>query len=303
MNADDLSRLAPGAALPTLLAMCRAQAARRRPADVFAQYLRDGFVEPAPLDQRLVHRLDGYALDAASAFEAMLLSPVAPLGVCSTIAPTSQDRTLSALRGTEVVSDPTNVLALECARRLKADPGSTVRLCTVHQVLRAQALPPVKGFTRHFRLFALASAGRGRADDGFEIEAVVEHVSVFDRLFDAVAAIGCAVRGREARVMTHPGADTLGHRVASALSTALPHVKVVRAPFEAAYYDGLRVLFGAEAPEKGWIPLADTGRFDWAARLTANRKQRFVASGTGTQLLPLLFGGRKPAPDAGRAAI
>jgi hypothetical protein len=117
------------------------------------------------LDQRTVHRLDGLALEAADQFEALQLSPVAPLGSCSVVAPTSQDRTLSSVRGTEVVSDPTNVLALECVRRLPEQPASHVHLCTIHQVLRVHALPPNTGFSRHFRLFALAG-GRSRPRRG-----------------------------------------------------------------------------------------------------------------------------------------
>ena len=89
------------------------QAGRRRPADLLAQYRRDGFVAPSGLDQRLVNTLDRLALEAAEGYDAVLLSPVAPLGVNSVVAPTSQDRTVTTTRGSEVVSDPTNVLALE----------------------------------------------------------------------------------------------------------------------------------------------------------------------------------------------
>jgi hypothetical protein len=125
-----------------------------------AQLDRDAFVAPSALDQRTSHALDGIALEAAREFEALLLSPVVPLGTCSRLAPTSQDRTLSAARGLEVVSDPTNVLALDCARRLARDPRADLRLAKVHQVLRAQALPPKRGFARHLRMLALAEAAR-----------------------------------------------------------------------------------------------------------------------------------------------
>src|ERR1700759_66093 len=105
---------------PWLMELVRRQAARKRPSDVLAQFRRDGFVMPSMLDQRLAHQLDGLALEAAAAYEAVLLSPVAPLACCSAIAPGSQDRIVSTLRGTEVVSDPTNVMALLCSERLGA---------------------------------------------------------------------------------------------------------------------------------------------------------------------------------------
>jgi hypothetical protein len=278
----------PSEATPFLLELARAQAARRRPADLAAQWARDSFVASSPLDQRTVHALDGIALEAASAFEAVQLSPVAPLGVCSAIAPTSQDRTLSASRGTEVVSDPTNVLALECARRLRVDPSAHPRLCTVHQTLRAQALPPVPGFTQHFRLFAFVQAGRGRAEDGFEVAAVVEHLRVMDALFDAATALGYRVAGRAVRVLT--AERPLRARVATAIRGALPHVELTEGDLESPYYQGLRVLFDVRSPDGELRPLGDTGRFDWVARLASNEKLRFIASGVGIQLFPLLFG-------------
>jgi hypothetical protein len=251
-------------------------------------------VRPSVLDQRLAHRLDGLALDAAAGFEAVLLSPVAPLGVCSALAPTSQDRTLSAVRGTEVVSDPTNVLALECARRLAQDPRADVRLCTVHQVVRAQPLPPGEGFSRHFRLFALVEAGPARADDGFEVAAVERQIGVFDRLFDACAALGCSFPRRRAIVRTTERRDVLGARIAERLRVALPRVEISREPLDRSYYDGLRVAFGADTVRGEFSPIGDLGAFDWVAGLSSNRRLRFVAGGFGLQLVPLLFGAKVP---------
>ena len=106
-----------------LLAFARAAADSRRPVDLLAQWATDATVRPAQLDQRTSTAYDSLALEAAADYEALLLSPVAPIGTSSAVAPTSQDRTLSTIRGTEVVSDPTNVLALECARRLRVAPA------------------------------------------------------------------------------------------------------------------------------------------------------------------------------------
>ena len=70
----------------------------------------------------------------------------------------SQNKVLATVRGSEVVSDPTNVMALECARRLRRDRATVVRLATSHRCIRAQTIPPGRGFTANFRLFCLASA-------------------------------------------------------------------------------------------------------------------------------------------------
>ncbi|UJR79910.1 hypothetical protein [Sandaracinus amylolyticus] len=286
----DLLASSPSETTPFLLELARAQASRRTPRDLLVQRERDGFVQPSALDMRLANRLDAIALDAAPDYEALLLSPVAPLGVCSVVAPTSQDRTISASRATEVVSDPTNVLALECARRLAKEPRADVRLCTVHQTLRAQPHPKLPGFSPHFRLFAMVEAGAARADDGFEVDAFERSVRTIDRLFDASSALGCAMPARRAIVRATPEREVMARRVIERLEGALPHVEIVREPLEHAYYDGLRVLFGARTATGATPPLADVGRFDWMAKLTSNRKMRFVATGLGIQLLPMLFG-------------
>ncbi len=279
----------PSETAPFLLELARRQASKRGPRELLRQQAKDGFVAPSALDLRTAHALDGIALAAAHEFEAVLLSPVAPLGSCSSIAPTSQDRTLTATRGLEVVSDPTNVLALECARRLGADPRTDVRLTTVHQVLRAQALPPKAGFSRHFRLFALAEAGPGRAEDGFEVDAFARHLAVLDRVFEASEALGCSVPARRAVLFHDERRSTAAARVRERLISDLPRIELRVERFESPYYAGLRVLFGGSDPEGNWVPLADTGAFDWVARLGSNARLRLVASGLGLQLLPLLF--------------
>ncbi|MGW9167930.1 hypothetical protein [Agromyces sp. NPDC055658] len=273
-----------------LLRLLRGQAARRRPGDLLRQYRDDGFVAPGPIDQRLVTALDRLALDSAPFAEALLLSPVAPLGTNSVVAPSSQDRTVSTIRTTEVVSDPTNVLALECATRLGGS-HAPVHLATVHQTMRAQSLTGgTPSHSRHFRLFALAAAGRALPDDGFEVDAVGRQLGVFDRFFDACAAeLGLAFPGRRAVIRTAPDASALGERIRDHLAARMPHVETTGESLESNYYDGLRVGFGAHDPAGDFVEIADLGRFDWVARLRDDRRLRFVASGLGIQLVPLLF--------------
>jgi hypothetical protein len=274
---------------PMWLEVARRQAARRDPKDLLDQYERDRFVKPSSIDQRLSSELDALILAAASEYEALLLSPVAPLGVCSSLAPTSQDRTISAVRNLEVVSDTTNVMALECARRLRAKKTETVRLCTVHQVVRAQPVPDRPGHSQHFRLFAMAEAGPGQPNDGFEVDAIVRQLCILNRFFDLAERVGYDFPRRRAVILASTARNLLGERAESALLAAMPHLAVTRNSFESAYYLGVRVQFGAEARTGDFVPIGDLGVFDWVARLTANRKRRFVASGLGIQLLPLLF--------------
>jgi hypothetical protein len=63
-----------------LLGVAEQRAAQRSAAQVLRQWEKDRFVCPAYIDQRTLNQLDSHLLAAASAFEALELSPLAPLG-------------------------------------------------------------------------------------------------------------------------------------------------------------------------------------------------------------------------------
>jgi hypothetical protein len=279
-------RALPGAALWSfLLELFADRAAARTPDEVLRQFERDGFVRPAAIEQRRLVALDGHLLTAAAAFEAIELSPVAPLGACSSVGPTSQHKIVSALRGTEVVSDPTNVLALECARRLRADPAAVVRLATCHRCVRAQAVPKQPGFAPHFRIFCLVSGGRERADHAFSVAALVEHIATHLRAFDELERHGYALPDRRLTVLATPRRAALADRVVAAVAG----VPIERTVLEHAYYDGLRFQISARSGDGDAVPLVDGGLFDWLGRLTSNRRLAMIASGMGSQLVALRF--------------
>jgi hypothetical protein len=252
---------------------------------VLAQYLRDPFCAPAEIDLRTSLAVDGHLLAAAGNFEALDLSPVAPLGVSSTIAETGQNRVLSALRMTEVVSDPTNVLALECARRLRADQGSPVHLATCQRVLRAQPVPRLPGYSQHFRIFVLASGGREAREHAFTVQTVVMHVHTMLRALDRLEHHGYTFGQRRMELLATPERRAVGDRIAESLEVA-----VTRKPLDHAYYSGgLRYQIWTTAPDGSELPLIDGGAFDWLTSLAANRRAVFIASGAGAQLIPWRF--------------
>jgi len=264
-----------------LLALAEARAAARRPADLLAQWQRDRFVAPCPVDARTLRRVELALFDAAAGFEAVELSPLAPLGSCSVLAPVSQKRVVGTLRSTEVVADPTNVLALLAAERLRRDPQAELRLAAAQRCVRAQAVPQRPGFQAHFALFCLASAGHERAAHGFVVQAVVEQVGI---LVDALARL---MPGRRftLRLLATPECEHVAGRIADELARrdAMPAVR--HEALQSPYYAGLRFMLDAAGEEHERWPLADGGVFDWLQQLAANRKLRFVACGMGTQLI------------------
>jgi hypothetical protein len=267
-----------------LLDVMQRRAAERTPSDLARQWARDRFVQPAYIDQRTLVALDGHLLAAAHQFEAIELSPLAPLGAASVVGPTSQNKIVSALRGTEVVSDPTNVFALECARRLRANPAQLVRLATCHRCVRAQQAPKLPGYAQHFRIFCLATAGRESQDHAVLVGALTEHITTHLAALDRLEQHGYKFNGRRVRILATADRAALADRIASACGP-----QAEREPLDHSYYGGLRFMINVRARDGADIPLIDGGTFDWVGKLAANHRLVFVASGMGAQLVAYLF--------------
>ncbi|MEJ1960297.1 MAG: hypothetical protein WDO56_01555 [Gammaproteobacteria bacterium] len=270
-----------------LMGMLETRASSRTPASLRQQWEQDRFVQPCAVDQRSLLQLDQHLFAAAADFEAVELSPVAPLGVCASIALASQNKIVSTARGTEVVSDPTNVLALECARRLREDGKQTVRLATSHRCVRAQAVPKQPGFAAHFRIFCLASAGHERANRELTSSALAQHINTHLAALARLDRNGYSIGGRSVRILSMERNAELASRVASEVRDA----EVEHQVLDHAYYDGIRFMIDVQAPGGAKIPLIDGGAFDWLRKLSSNEKMVFVASGMGSQVVAYLFGG------------
>jgi hypothetical protein len=268
-----------------LLDVLEQRAVERTPARLMQQWEHDRFVTPSYIDQRTQLALDGHLFEAAKQFDAIELSPVAPLAVASAVALTSQNRVVSTARGTEVVSDPTNVLALECARRLRVGGVGTIRLATSHRCVRAQQVPNIPGFAAHFRMFCLTTAGHETKDQAFTVESFVEHVRTHWSALDLLERHGYRFEDRAVTLLATPERSPLADRITAVLSP----IEVRREPLTRAYYDGLRFMISARSKSGDDIPLIDGGTFDWVAKLASNRKLVFVASAIGSQLAAYAF--------------
>jgi hypothetical protein len=279
--------LAPNELWSLLLDVSAARAKQRTSGSLREQWDKDRFVAPSYVDQRKQLEIDRLLLDVATGFEALELSPVAPLGVCTSVAPGSQNRIVATMRGTEVVSDPTNVLALESAKRLRRDPKGVVRLATNHRCVRAQALPKGPGFAAHFKLFCLTTAGHETANHGLLVGALIEHIRFHLDAFARLDDLGFELGQSRVRLLSTPARAHLADRIAE----AIPTVKMERQSLEQTYYHGLRFMIGATAKNGDEIALSDGGAFDWLERLMSNRRMAFVASAIGSQRIAAVFAG------------
>jgi hypothetical protein len=183
LSASDLRSL--------MMEVYRTRAADVKVAAIQAQAARDPLMAPSTASARDLMAFDSMAFQAAAEFVAVDLSPVCPFSATSTLGGTSQNNVVTAIRNAEALGDSTIALALEAGRRRSSE--GLVRLCASHRVIRLQPFD-VPGYSPHFRLFALVTAGRDTGSFRFEAEHLLEHVRVYLRLFRMLTAAGFALQ-------------------------------------------------------------------------------------------------------------
>ena len=291
-----------------MLYVQRRRSSLRTPPDLYNQFARQAMVQPSTADARALGEIDRAAFAAAHAFEAIELSPVAPVGLNVILGAIDQNNSLATLRGGEVLADPTTVMALECARRRKADPSATVRLCTSARMMRLQPFDR-PGYSPHFRLFALVTAGRDRGNDDFQTDALAEQLRFYLDWIAGLTHAGFAFADVELAIADTEQcrARVAGEPVPERALTRLRHVETrvfppLRRDFPSVtlrlepdrvhainYYDGLCLHLNVTDPTGERYPLADGGFTDWTRRLAGNGKERLLVSGAGSELIAKRF--------------
>ena len=292
LSASDLQSL--------LIEVYRRRAENLAPRNLVEQYGRDLFVQPSAASPRALLEFDRLAYSLLPVgFEPAELSPLAPLGSCSAVSPLSQNMAIATIRNTEVCSDSTNVLALECARRRRqlqqSDPRSAkrIRLCASHRLVRPQRFD-APGTFQHFRIFSLCSAGRDEGSFSFETDVLVEQIGFYLRLFDESGQLGYRIEDRRVSITAwNPRRlDTLQANVVAALGRTYPSLNV---EFDQARQSGqgyyVEVGFQIHARDRaghGYL-LVDGGFTTWTQQLLSNRKERLLISGLGSERLIACF--------------
>jgi hypothetical protein len=271
-----------------LIEVFRRRAAARTPADLLADHASNRFARPSAADPRALLRFDLAAYEALPpGFESLELSPVCPLGTSSVLATVNQDKALPSIRSVEVLSDATNVLALECATRRRgllrkdAKSAQVVALAASHRHLRTPPPPELPGFRAHFKLFALCSAGRDLAGQRFHGSALATHLDFYARLLLEFLGPGVPIRV----ALTDLGAEEpraeLERTLLAPLRQAHPRVTFEfdqsRASGHGYYIDFCFKLYAND------LELGDGGAVDWTRKLLSNAKERLVISGISSE--------------------
>ena len=277
--------LSPADLTAVLLEVAKRRAAAVSPTSVLRQYGRDRFVRPVQVDARRLLAVQAAALDAVDPpFEPMILSPLVPFGASAALGGVSQNRTVSTLRNSEVLSDPTVALALEAAmrRRESTSPDDLVRLACVERVVRAQTFDGPRSFA-HFSLLGLVSTGRDTGSHRFESMAARDHISAL-----VVAARAVGLDQVEVGVTDFSGThgdvvdDLCARRPAGATAEPDPDRAAGR-----GYYPSICFTLSVEiAGER--VELGDGGLVDWIQPLVGSKKERLMTSGLSLERIAAL---------------
>lgn len=291
-----------------LLEVYRLSAARKDAPALLSEYEANRFARASAASPLRLLEWDRVALaQLPPECEAIELSPLCPLGTCSVVAGASQDWSVPTARNTEVVSDSTNVLALEAALRrrrlLRGDPRSqqAVHLAASQRVLRAQRYQDPR-LMPHFRLLALCSAGRDAGGFRFEAGALALHICFYLAALRAYLAQPVPLRVSITIFGPASGFTAATDELFSGVQAQFERVECVLDPERESrrgYYAGLCFHVHAQTLSGQWLELADGGAVDWTQRLLSNAKERLVISGIGSERVCALRDEGDAAPRTG----
>ena len=293
--------LSPSDLQSLLIAVYRRRAELLAPRDLVNQYQHNRFVQPSHASPTTLLEFDRLAYSLLPpAFEPVELSPVAPLGVCSAVSTVSQNNIVSTIRNTEVASDLTNVLALECARRRRLARRGDVRapdrakLCASHRLLRAQRFEGPASFP-HFRIFGLCTAGRDEGSFKFETDALTEQIDFYVRLLNAADRLGYTVEDVRVFVtaLDERRLGVLQIDVLDVLSSRFPGTGFGfdhdRQSGRGYYVDTCFGIYARNQSDTDYF-LVDGGFTTWTQQLLSNRKERLLISGMGSERMCVCYG-------------
>jgi hypothetical protein len=301
-------RLTPTDLQSLLLEVYRRRAAAVTPARLLERYEQNPFVRPADADPQALAGFDRVAgAELPPGYVQLELAPLAPLGTIAALGGLHQDWTVSTIRNTELVSDSTNVLGLECASRRRHERGgeNVVRLCASHRLIRGQSVPAGQGLSQHFRVFALCAAGRDTGSLRFEAESMTEQLGFYLRVLTGSRLGLGALRVRVTLVEPDGGGmlARLQERVFEPLAQQFPRVELGQDPDPRSgrgYYVGVRfqIYVGDDVGQEAHV--ADGGFTRWTQALLSDRRERLLTSGISAERLYRLFGrkasGGAPSP-------
>ncbi|MCL2125911.1 MAG: hypothetical protein FWH33_08005 [Oscillospiraceae bacterium] len=286
-----LSALPKSELYSLLLEIFRKQSDSITPVDLLKSFQINRFSIPSEIDPIAYHLLEVELLSIAHQqdIKGILLSPSAPFASSSAFGCVDQNNVVSAVRGTEILSDSTNMLAIIIAEQLKKrelDNKEPLHFCTTARVLRAQVFPDTKQHFPHFGLFCIVSSGKDSGSYVCEKNLLIKQLIYYKRLLVEKynADISVIIRKRRG----YADGDGFFDRMIELVKTEIPDIPVTYDSEydENNYYKGIHFkMFMEKDNEK--IEIGDGGFVDWIQQMTNNKKERCLISGIGIDRLLL----------------
>jgi hypothetical protein len=253
-------------------------------------YSKNRFVKPADLPVIALREieLDLLRLFQSYSFEPIELSPVSILGSCSVVATADQNKILSSLRGTEVLADATNAIALHYSDLKKSrliSSASAMRYATIQRHVRAQSISG-KGFTPHFKIACLVTCGTDTGNFAFEKENLSEHIKSMIKLFldyHKVDSVGFRLLCREGYEDPFRLAESVKDHVLKTQQNV--SIEIIQRPEKSNnYYKGIQYKIDIRVKGKQY-EIGDGGFVDWTQQLLQNKKERMLSTGIGFEFM------------------
>lgn len=274
-----------------LLEIFEKQTEKFTPANMLKAYRLNRFSVPSKVNPAKFHALEARLLSIAQEMniQTVLLSPSAPLGSCSVFGCVNQYNVVSALRGTETLSDPSNMLAIIIADKLRnktVTNTSPLHYSTTARVIRAQPVEG-KGFFSHFGIYCMVSSCKDNGSYTSEKKLLEKHLTFYKEIlqtqFGAKVSIILRKRGG------YKDIDGFFGKMTETIETIFPETSL-SFDFENVdnkYYQGINFKIMLETKD-GQIEIGDGGFVDWISQILGNKKERCLISGIGLDRL-LLF--------------
>ena len=285
-------RLSPTDLQSLLLEVYRQRASRISPAEVLSNYQNNRFVKPSAVAATCLFQWKWIALaNLPVEFQLLEISPVCPLGTSSSVAPVDQNWSVTTIRNSEVVSDSTNVLALECALRrralLKQNPKSSeiVNFATSQRLLRGQKFQKPNQVT-HFHTISLCSAGRDLGNSQFEILTLGVHIRYYIRALRAFLGPFVVLKLSLTDFSLQDNRRILEEQLMDPIRSEFEQVECVFNDSRTSgrgYYLHFCFHIHATNPSGQPVELVDGGIVDWTQKFLGNAKERLLISGIGSE--------------------
>lgn len=265
-----------------LLELFRQRASGITPASVLEEFTKNRFCFPSQLDPIVLRQEEIKWLKSAKAlgFMPVQLSPLTPFGTSSSVAFVDQNNIVSAARGTEIVSDATNVLALKAASDIKTN-GEYNKYSTTHRHVRGQYFTNPHLFA-HFLLFCMVTPGVDEGSYKFEAEQLKNHMEFYlemlsGRFNSGDILLKVFIRDNNQKFLA--GLDEILFMLRNRTG-----ISVQKESKRNDYYETVQFKYFVKYKNE-YLDVADGGFVNWTQKLLSNRKQRLLVSAAGLELI------------------